>query len=173
MSRTSHNSNLAGRMGRWSATHRKTAIFGWLAFTVVAFLLGGAVGTTDIDATATGPGQSGRMDRILDAGFKQPAAESILIQSRSLHAGDAAFRATIGDVTGRVSKLADVTHVRATRVAADGRPALVEFDIRGEPDTAVDRIQPVLDTVAAAQRGHPAFFIGEFGDASAQKGVET
>ena len=29
--------NLAGRMGRWSAQHRKTAIFGWLAFVVIAF----------------------------------------------------------------------------------------------------------------------------------------
>src|SRR3954471_23282371 len=119
MSPTSHRSNLAGRMGRWSATHRKAAIFGWLAFTVIAFALGGAVGTTDIDPTTAGPGQSGRMDRILDAGFKQPAAESILIQSRSLRAGDPAFRATIADVARGVSKLADVEHVRATRIARD------------------------------------------------------
>jgi len=26
------SSNLAARMGRWSASHKKTAIFGWLAF---------------------------------------------------------------------------------------------------------------------------------------------
>ena len=34
------STNLAGRMGRWSAQHRKIAIFGWLAFVVVAFALG-------------------------------------------------------------------------------------------------------------------------------------
>ena len=28
--------NLAGRAGRWSATHRKTAILGWLLFVVLA-----------------------------------------------------------------------------------------------------------------------------------------
>ena len=33
--------NLAGRMGRWSAHHWKTAVFGWLAFVVVAFAAGG------------------------------------------------------------------------------------------------------------------------------------
>ena len=33
--------NLAGRMGRWSAAHWKTATFGWIAFVVVAFGLGG------------------------------------------------------------------------------------------------------------------------------------
>ncbi len=29
-----YSSNLAARMGRWSASHRKTAIFGWLAFVI-------------------------------------------------------------------------------------------------------------------------------------------
>jgi hypothetical protein len=28
--------NIAGRIGRWSARHRKTAIFGWLAFIVLS-----------------------------------------------------------------------------------------------------------------------------------------
>ena len=173
MSRTPRHSNLAGRMGRWSAAHRKTAIFGWLAFTLVAFALGGAVGTTDIDPTTAGPGQSGRMDRILDAGFKQPAAESVLIQSQTLRASDPAFSAAISDVARRVSSIPVVQHVHATRVARDGHSALVEFDIRGDKDQAVDKIQPVLDSVAAAQRAHPGLFVGEFGDASGQKGVET
>ena len=31
-------------MGRWSARHRKTAIFGWLAFVIVSFAIGIAVG---------------------------------------------------------------------------------------------------------------------------------
>ena len=36
-------------MGRWSASHWKTAVFGWLAFVVVAVVLGMAVGTKNID----------------------------------------------------------------------------------------------------------------------------
>ena len=83
MFRTKHiESNIAARMGRWSAAHWKTATFGWLAFVLVAFGLGGAVGMNSIDANAPGPGESGRMDRILDAGFEQPAGESVLVQSR-------------------------------------------------------------------------------------------
>ncbi|MGZ4355513.1 MAG: MMPL family transporter [Gaiellaceae bacterium] len=173
MTRTPQRHNLAARMGRWSAAHWKRATFGWLAFTLVAFGLGGAFGMKNVDPNAAGPGQSGRMDKILDADFKQPAKESVLIQSRSLRVGDAAFKNTIQDVSARVSKLADVRHVRATRVAKDGRSALVEFEIRGDKDKAVDKIQPVIDSVAAAQRAHPGFVIGEFGDASAQKGVQT
>ena len=41
--------NLAARMGRWSAYHWKTATFGWLAFVIVVFALGGLAGTKSID----------------------------------------------------------------------------------------------------------------------------
>ena len=36
--------NLAARAGRWSAHHRKRAILGWIAFVILATVLGGAVG---------------------------------------------------------------------------------------------------------------------------------
>jgi uncharacterized membrane protein YdfJ with MMPL/SSD domain len=180
MARGRHNSNLAARMGRWSARHWKAATFGWLAFVVVAFAVGGLVGTKDADPNTAGPGQSGRMDRILDAGFKQPAGESVLIQSQSLRTSNPAFRAAVEDVVARVSKAADVENVRAPfapanagQVAENGRAALVEFEIRGDKDKAVDKIGPVLNSVADAQRAHPGFFIGEFGDASGVKAVET
>ena len=176
----SPRSNLAARMGRWSAAHWKTATFGWLAFVVVAFALGGMVGLKNIDESAPGPGESGRMDRILDEGFKQPAGENVLIQSRSHRATDPAFRAAIDDVVTGISKLDAVRNVRsplasghADQIAKDGHAAFVQFDIRGDKDKAVDKIEPVLKSVADAQRLHPGFVIGEFGNASAQKGVET
>jgi uncharacterized membrane protein YdfJ with MMPL/SSD domain len=183
MPRSTHNTqshNLAARMGRWSAAHWKTATFGWLAFVLVAFGLGGMVGTTSIDQSTAGPGESGRMNRILDAGFKPQAAENVLVQSRSARVGTAAFDAAIADVVARVSKVADVENVRSPlapgngdQISKDRHSALVQFDIRGEKDKAVDKIAPVLDSVAAAQHAHPGFVIGEFGDASAQKGVQT
>src|SRR5215831_20197480 len=90
--------NLAARMGRWSAAHWKTATFGWLAFVLVAVALGAATGTKQVDQTAPGPGESGRMQKILDEGFKQPVGESVLIQSRSARVGDPSFTAAIRDV---------------------------------------------------------------------------
>src|SRR5262249_2233809 len=165
--------NLAARMGRWSASHWKTAPFACLAFVPVAFALGAAVGTKNVDQNAPGPGESGRMDRILDDGFKQPAGENVLIQSRTHRAGDPAFKAATADVVARVSRIADVQNVRRGEVAKKGRAALVEFDIRGDKNKAVDKIGPVIKRVAAVQRAHPGFVIGEFGDASSEKGVET
>jgi len=172
MSPAPQNKGLAVRMGRWSATHWKTAVFGWLGFVVLAFALGGAVGMKNVDAGAPGPGESGRMDKILDDGFEQPAGENVLIQSRTARVADPAFRATVDDVIARVSKVPAVRHVRRVAVASDGHAVLVGFDIRGDKVKAVDKIEPVLDGVAAAKRAHPGFFIGEFGDASAQKDVE-
>jgi uncharacterized membrane protein YdfJ with MMPL/SSD domain len=169
MSSTPRHSNLAARMGRWSAGNWKKATFGWLAFVVVAFGLGGLVGLKNIDSNAAGPGESGRMNKILDAGFKQPANESVLIQSRTRRVGDA----VVADVVARVSRVAAARDVHRGAVSQDGRAALVDFAIRGDKDKAVDKVQPVLDAVAAAQRAHPGLYIGEFGDASAQKGVET
>ncbi|HXV58902.1 MAG TPA: MMPL family transporter [Gaiellaceae bacterium] len=179
MSAAKHT-NLAARMGRWSADHWKTATFGWLAFVLVAFALGGMTGTKTIDPNAPGPGESGRMDRILDAGFQRPAAESVLVQSTSLSAADPAFTAAVEDVVTRISTLDAVQNVRspldpanAGQVSPDGRSALVEFEVRGPKDDAADKIDPILAQVDAAQEEHPQLFIGEFGYASAAKAIET
>src|SRR4051812_31003323 len=144
---TTHSDNLAARMGRWSADHWKTATFGWLAFVVAAVVLGGMVGTTNIDQSTSGPGESGRMDRILDAGFKQPAAENVLVQSGSARVGTAAFDAAIADVVTRLAKVSDVQNVRSPLAAGnadltskDGHSALVQFELRGEKNDAVDKI---------------------------------
>src|SRR5580765_1393641 len=147
--------NLAARVGRWSAAHWKTATFGWLALVLVAFAVGGQVGVKQADPTKAGPGESGRMDRILSAGFKVPASESVLIQSRSLGAGSPAFDATVDDVVTRLGKVAAVKNVRSpldpanVSLIAKGRhAALVEFEIRGDSSKAMDKLAPILKTVA-------------------------
>jgi predicted RND superfamily exporter protein/pimeloyl-ACP methyl ester carboxylesterase len=170
---TKRGGNLAARMGRWSASHWKTATFGWLAFVLVAFALGSMVGTKQVDQNAAGPGESGRMQKILDQNFKQPVGENVLIQSNSSQVGDPAFNAAISDVIAGVSNVAVVQNVHRGPVAQNRHSALVEFDIRGDRKKAADKIQPVLDSVTAVQQAHPGFVIGEFGLASADKGVST
>ena len=181
MSRTTHsNRNLAARMGRWSAAHWKLATFGWIAFVLVAFALGGAVGMNTIDPNEPGPGESGRMDRILDAGFQQPAGESVVIESDSLRASDPAFKAAIADVVAAISKMNVVQNVRspfdpgnAGQIAPNKHAALVEFEIRGDPDDAADKVGSVLGAVDDVQEAHPGLFIGAFGDASKVDAVVT
>ena len=67
---------IAARAGRWSAQHRKTAIFGWLAFVIVAFVIGHGTGTKKVEQTL--PGESGRAQTIQEENFphaKKTAAE--------------------------------------------------------------------------------------------------
>jgi uncharacterized membrane protein YdfJ with MMPL/SSD domain len=171
--------NLAGRMGRWSAHHRKIAIFGWLAFVLASFAIGTFVVGAKQATDASGPGESGRAQEILADDFEQPAGESVLVESETLTTDDPAFEAAIGDVVARVSKLSTVQNVRSPlddenrgQIAADRHAALVDFQIRGDSDTAVDKVDPILATVASAQAAQPQLFIGQFGDASADKGLE-
>src|SRR3954469_24108234 len=113
MARRSPKTNVAARCGRWSATHWKTATFGWLALVLVAFAVGGQVGVKQADPTKAGPGESGRMDRIISAGFNVPATESVLIESSSVAAGTPAFDAAVKDVVSRLGKVAAVKNVRS------------------------------------------------------------
>src|SRR4051812_12689615 len=170
---TQRRPNLAARVGCWSASHWKTATFGWLALVLLAFAAGGQVGTKQADPTKAGPGESGRMDRILDAGFKVPASESVLIQSRSTRAGTPAFDAAVKDVVARLATLSAVQNVRSPldpansgQIAKGSHAALVEFEIRGDSTKAMDKLGPILKSVADAQRAHSGFFVGEFGGAS-------
>jgi uncharacterized membrane protein YdfJ with MMPL/SSD domain len=173
-----YKKNLAGRIGGWSAQHRKTAILGWFAFVIVAFAVGILTGTTQIDQATSGVGESGRADRILDAGFKQPAAESVLVQSQTLTVKDPAFATAVQDVVARVSNLDVVMNVRsplepenAGQIGQGGRAALIEFQIRGDADDATTKIDPVVAAVADVQKAHPELFIGSFG-VSADKEVD-
>ena len=62
------SSNLAARMCRWSASHRKTAIFGWLAFVLLSIAIGTMVGQKTIDQQNSNVGQAHRADQILAQG---------------------------------------------------------------------------------------------------------
>ena len=87
--------NLAARAGHWSARHRKTAIFGWLAFVVIAFVLGGAIGTNSLEDEDSGNGSSAVADKaIAKADFPDKADEQILITARGgkLTTADPQFR---------------------------------------------------------------------------------
>ena len=119
--------NLASRAARWSAAHWKTATFGWIAFVIAAVVIGGAIGTKQI-GDGDSPGESGRMARILDEGFEEPAGESVLVQSDTLTVTSPAFASALGDVVERVERTG-VALERRRPAAAGERGA----DLEGRP----------------------------------------
>jgi uncharacterized membrane protein YdfJ with MMPL/SSD domain len=157
--------NLAARLGGWSAGHRKSAILGWLLFVVAAVLIGGMVGQKHLGDGEEGTGDSGRAERIIaDAGIKSPASEMVLLHSAKV----GGFRAALPDVTQAVRSTGQATGLREPLVSKDGRDALIQFDMVGDPETAADRIMPVENAVAAAATRHPDVRVEEFGDASGE-----
>ena len=163
--------NVAARAARWSAAHWKTAVAVWVAFVVVAIGLGTAVGTHNLSSSEQSTGETARAEQILaKAGFKTPASESVLVRSATRTVADPAFRSTVKSVLVTLRAMPEVTNLRtgATgEVSKDRRAQLIEFDMKGELDTADARVQPLLDAVASLQTASPGFTIAEFGFASA------
>ncbi|HXA60773.1 MAG TPA: MMPL family transporter [Streptosporangiaceae bacterium] len=156
--------NLAARLGGWSTGHRKTAIFGWLLLVVLATVIGGSAGQVKLTQAEQIARGSAKAEQILaDAGITKPASEMVLVHGT----GDLApaVRAVVAGV--RATGL--IQDVRTPLISKDRHDVLVQFTFLGDSAKAADKVQPVLDAVAAVQAAHPEVKIGEFGDASGQK----
>ena len=166
--------NLAARAAHWSANQRKTAIFGWLGFVVVAVLVGQMVGQKEIFGADQFNGESGRAEHALEDAGLRPNDEVVLVQSKKLTIADPEFRTAIEQTTARLSRTKDVKNVKSpltgdAAVSADRHSALVEFEITGNALQAADRIDPSKDAVSSVEAVHPNFRVEQFGDVSTQK----
>ena len=72
---------IAARAGHWSASHRKLAIWGWVALLVVAIFVGNSIPAKQLTDTDKAVGESGRAQVTLDKAFPQPAGEMVLVHS--------------------------------------------------------------------------------------------
>ncbi len=172
----SESTNLAGRAGRWSAANWKKAFFGWLVFAVAAMAVGTVVGHVQMQDSQSAAGETAHALALLEqANFKQQAGENVLIQSAQYTATSPIMQSAIGGVVQTLAVQKNVTNLRDPRtlpgngglISRDGHSVLVQFLVRGDPDKAKDKIKPIIDAVAGAQRANPNVSIREVGDASA------
>jgi MMPL family len=165
---------VAGRAAHWSATHRKTAIFGWLALVVVAVAIGRAAGQETIFGADQFTGEAGRAEHTLEDAGLRPNDEVVLVQSEQLTIDDPEFRATLQQTADGLSQAKDVVNVQSPldgdgAVSADRHSALVEFDITGDALEARDRLGPSGDAIDAVQAQHPDLRVEQFGNVSSNK----
>jgi uncharacterized membrane protein YdfJ with MMPL/SSD domain len=181
MSPLKRSNNIAARMGRWSASHWKTAVFGWLAFVVAALFIGNVVGTKNIKEEDYNTGQSHRADQILREGFPQadPQTEIVLVQSSKLTVNAAAFRSTIQDVVAAVDGNPAIKNLKSPLAAANGdlisddrSTVMVTFDMKGKYDDAKTKIDPIEAAVAKVAAANPGFYVGEAGSVSSGKALD-
>ena len=164
---------IAARAGGWSARHRWAAVGIWVLFVVLAMGLGSAAGSVKVKESDQLGGETHTAAKIIeDAGIDEPSSETVLIQAKGAgaKATDTAFRGAVAEVMKAVDKTGRVTDVQSpydtNTLSKDGRSALVQFDMRGDADTAGDRVEPVLKAVANVQKDHSELRIEEIGGAS-------
>ena len=166
--------HLAARMGRWSASHWKTATFGWLAFVIGAFVIGNMIGTKNLDPNKTGSGESGHVQSVLADDFKQSANESVLVRSTTATADSPQFKAVVARVVDTLQAQKVVRHIEspyvagnAGQISADKHAVLVQFKLRGTDLTQSDKdVVDVVKSIDRIQAATPGYTVGEFGDAS-------
>src|SRR6516162_46222 len=169
------------RIAGWSATHRKTAVIGWLLLVAAVFAGGHVVSATNVPSYDSG--QSGRAEQTLSRlNVTFPPAESVLIQSRApgrTFAGDPELRQATRKVIAALRALPrSATDIRSplspggrSLVSADGRSALVTFTIPGNSANMDQAVVPDLNAVAAVQARHPGLLIAEAGNASGDRAI--
>jgi uncharacterized membrane protein YdfJ with MMPL/SSD domain len=173
-----HTNTFAARMGRWSARHRKTAIWGWIAFVAIAFVIGNAVGTQKPDHQDY-IGQSGQAAKLFDNHYPKKADESVIVQApKGGHATDASVRKAVDETIAAVSGKPGVTDVQSPyskgnegQISKDGRSVLVDFSIKGDEDATQDRVGVTTTAIDKVKAANPGVFVGQFGSASAEKAV--
>jgi uncharacterized membrane protein YdfJ with MMPL/SSD domain len=176
--------NLAARLGRWSASHRKIAILGWIVFVALATVIGGSVGQRNLDTAAMGNGESKRGQLIIEkADFADEVSEQVLVQGKgTIKAGDPRMTAAVKDVVSRLERIDGVSQIqspleakyRAQTVSQDRRSVVVNFRLPGnvdEPEKLEETASAPLAAVAAVQGAHPDVRVEEYGPASERKAL--
>jgi RND superfamily putative drug exporter len=183
MSPLKRSNNLAARMGRWSASHWKTAVFGWLAFVIASVYIGGAVGTKYLDESDNAVGEAARATKIIEAGFPEvedEQSEIVLVQSTTHTTNDPEFRAAIARLEKTVDGFPQASEIEsplheghADLVSTDGHSAMVQYRPAGTYEEAslyIDRIEDAVNETAAGLDG---FQVSQLGSVTTTKATDA
>ena len=173
------------RIARWSARHRVAVIVGWLVLAGTALIAGQLLGTQS--QQQYDPGQAGQAEQMLhQLNVVSPAQETVLIQARGSSPGDTdaqrpQLRGAVADVVAALQRLPQAARdIRSplspggqSLVSANGRTALVTFQVAGPHASADATVHADLAAVARVQATHPRLIVAEAGDASTDQAANT
>lgn len=156
------------RAARWSAEHPWRAIGIWLLFVLACIGVGQAFALNRVNDRDTTVGQSHQAQLAIHrSGLTDPVVENVLISGPD---GDSRSAAA-AELTRRMRGLPDVASVAGPVQSPHSQATLVAVTMRGDPDTAADRITPLLAATAAVQHDYPSLRIEEAGSASADQQI--
>jgi hypothetical protein len=152
-------------MGRWSASHRKTAVFGWLAFVVAAVAIGNAVGTKNISMQDANVGQSRKADQI--PGQRLPAsgsADESVCSCRARRAPStiprSERRSTTSPPPSRETRRSRTSNrpldpKNRDQVSKNRRTVILTWNMKGNADVAKKKIDGIEASAAKVGDRHP------------------
>ncbi|MGH3072874.1 MAG: MMPL family transporter [Gaiellaceae bacterium] len=183
MSPLKRSNNLAARMGRWSAGHWKTAVFGWLAFVIASVVIGGQVGTKYLDESDNAVGEAARATKMIEAGFPEvddEQGEIVLVQSKTHSTGDPEFKAAIAALARRLEQFPEAREIEtplqqgnADFVSADGRSAMIQYKPVGDYEEAALYIDKIEDAVNATAADLDGFQVSQLGSVTTTKATDA
>jgi RND superfamily putative drug exporter len=185
-----HRGPAVERIAGWSARHRKTAVFGWLALVAVLFVAAQALGSKNLPSYD--PGQAGQAERALHQAapdYYGSAPEEVLVQARApgrTFARDLSLRQAVRQVAAALATWpVSAAHIQSpltagaprsggrSLVSADGRSALVTFVVPGSTKDQDQAVAADQRAVAAVQARHPDLLVAETGDASITRAIDN
>lgn len=151
----------------------KTIIACWLLLVVACIAAGVFAGTKSLTDVQAEVGQSAKADTLLQRdGLSNPASESVLVSART----PAAARAAAADLAAQASALPQVASAIGPEQSADlvadgGRVALVQVQLRGDPDNADNQVGALLALDRRVEQAHPGTDLREAGDGTENKAI--
>jgi putative drug exporter of the RND superfamily len=153
--------SLLARLARFSISHRRSVLLGWLAVFVAAIFLSGAVGTRYANNFSLPGTDSQRATDLLQRDFPAQAGDvdEIVVYTPGAKVSDASVRARVAPMLARVARLPHVTGVQSPYSAAGGKAisrdgrvafATVTFDKRAN-QLAKTTAQRVISTAQSAR----------------------
>ncbi|QJS10393.1 MMPL family transporter [Streptomyces argyrophyllae] len=164
--------NLITRAARWSAVHPWWAMTLWVVFVLGALAVGGMTGTRSATDSDLAIGQSGRAAALArSGGLESRAVENLLVTPyRSTLDRTAAERAS-GEAVSALKGVRGVAAVGRPVFAPDGSALLVPVTLAGDPETAADRVGPLLEKVAEVRDAHTDVRVELVGAGSIKAGL--
>ncbi|HTS15062.1 MAG TPA: MMPL family transporter, partial [Candidatus Sulfotelmatobacter sp.] len=170
------------RVAAWSARHRWPVLVAWFLLTIGVFVLSQAVGGIRTQGATGGPSgtttESQQAYDVFDrAGSPDPHdTMTIVVTSATVHADDAAFRATVADIVSRLQavtatvdgtsgpvfrQLVDPYQAppQAGLIAPDRTGVRLEGEIGGDDAAVETRTRAVAPVIASIEAAYPAYGI--------------
>ncbi|MGW7085426.1 MMPL family transporter [Streptomyces sp. NPDC054871] len=164
--------NLITRAARWSAVHPWLAMSLWVVFVVGALVVGGMTGTRNATESDLAIGQSGRSAEIAKSGgLKSSAMENVLVTPYQGNLDMDKARAAAKDTVAELKGLKGIASIGEPVAAPDRSALLVPVTLKGDPETAADRVQPLLDKVDKARQAHTDVRVELVGAGSIKAGL--